>query len=86
MSWMHLGLIGAIVFALHSFQQIKITLKGKGYRVELMTGWLEDYRQFKQLIQDEPDEHTRYRYQKILNGLYLALAGLVVIPFLLLTR
>ena len=83
MSWLHLGLIGAIVFALHSFQQIKMTLKDKGHHVDLMTGWLDDYRKFKQLVAEEPDEATRYKYQRILNGLYLALAGLVFIPLLI---
>lgn len=83
MSWMNIGLIGAIVFTLHSFQQIKIALKEKGHHVEMMTGWLEDYRRFKQLSIDEPDEPTRHKYQRILNGLYLALAGLVFIPLLM---
>ncbi len=83
MSWMHIGLIGAIVFTLHSFQQIKMTLKDKGHHVELMTGWLEDYRKFKQLALDEADEMTRQKYQRVLNGLYLALAGLVFIPLMM---
>lgn len=83
MSWMNIGLIGAIVFTLHALQQIKMTLKDKGHHVEMMTGWLEDYRKFKQLAIDEPDEPTRHKYQRILNGLYLALAGLVFIPLLM---
>jgi uncharacterized membrane protein YiaA len=83
MSWLHFGLIGALVFALHSFQQIKMTLKDKGYPVDLMTGWLDDYRRFKKLTLEEPDNETRYKYQRILNGLYLALAGLVFIPLLI---
>jgi len=83
MSWLHFGLIGALVFALHSFQQIKMTLKDKGYPVGLMTGWLDDYRRFKKLTLEEPDKETRYKYQRILNGLYLALAGLVFIPLLM---
>ncbi len=83
MSWLHFGLIGALVFALHSFQQIKMALKDKGYHVDLMTGWMEDYRRFKKLATEEPDEATRYKYQRILNGLYLALAGLVFIPLLM---
>lgn len=83
MNWLHIGLIGAIVFTLHSFQQIKMTLKEKGYHVDLMTGWISDYRKFKQLTIDETDEPTRYKYQRVLNGLYLALAGLVVIPLLM---
>ena len=83
MNWLSIGLIGAIVFTLHSFQQIKMTLKDKGYHVDMMTGWLDDYRRFKQLTLSEPDESTRYKYQRILNGLYLALAGLVFIPLLM---
>ena len=83
MNWLSIGLIGAIVFTLHSLQQIKMTLKDKGYQVDMMTGWLEDYRRFKQMTLSEPDETTRYKYQRILNGLYLALAGLVFIPLLM---
>ncbi|HSO19597.1 MAG TPA: hypothetical protein VLT88_09080 [Desulfosarcina sp.] len=84
MSWLHLGLIGAIVFTLHSFQQIKMTLKEKGYPVDLMTGWIADYRNFRKLTLEETDEQKRYQYQRILNGLYLALAGVVLIPLLIL--
>lgn len=83
MSWLHIGLIGAVVFTLHAFQQIKITLKEKGHHVDLMTGWVDDYRRFKQLAREETDEPTRYKYQRVLNGLYLALAGLVFIPLLI---
>lgn len=83
MNWLAIGLIGAIVFTLHAFQQIKITLKEKGYPVDMLTGWLDDYRRFKKLTQEEPDEPTRYKYQRILNGLHLALAGLVFIPLLM---
>lgn len=83
MNWLAIGLIGAIVFTLHAFQQIKITLKQKGYPVDLLTGWFEDYRRFKTLALEETDESTRHKYQRILNGLYLALAGLVVIPLLM---
>ena len=83
MSWLSIGLIGAVVFTLHSFQQIKMTLKQKGYHVDLMTGWFEDYHRFKKLTQAETDEPTRDKYQRILNGLYLALAGLVFIPVLM---
>jgi uncharacterized membrane protein YiaA len=83
MNWLAIGLIGAIVFVLHAFQQIKITLKEKGYQVDLMTGWFEDYRRFKKLTLEETDEPTRHKYQRILNGLYLALAGLVFIPLLM---
>ena len=84
MNWLAIGLIGAVVFTLHAFQQIKMTLKDRGHHVGMMTGWLEDYRRFKQLIQDETDEQTRFKYQRVLNGLYLALAGLVFMPLLML--
>lgn len=83
MSWLAIGLVGAVIFALHSLQQIKMTLKDKGYRVEMLTGWFEDYRQFKQLAEEEQDETARYQYQRILNGLYMALIGLVLIPVLM---
>jgi hypothetical protein len=49
----------------------------------MMTGWLDDYRRYQKLTLEEPDETTRYKYQRILNGLYLALAGLVFIPLLM---
>lgn len=83
MNWLAIGLVGAVVFALHALQQIKMALKDKGYQVDMLTGWLEDYRKFKQLATEEPDETTRNQYQRILNGLYLALAGLVFIPVLM---
>ena len=83
MNWLHIGLIGAIVFSLHSLQQIKMILKDKGHHVDLMTGWMDDYKKFKALTLEETDEATRYKYQRILNGLYLALAGLVFIPLLM---
>ena len=83
MSWMHIGLIGAIVFTLHSLQQIKMTLKDKGHHVDMMTGWIDDYRRYKKLTSEETDETTRYKYQRVLNGLYLALAGLVFIPLMM---
>jgi uncharacterized membrane protein YiaA len=83
MSWLAIGLVGAVIFALHSLQQIKMTLKDKGYRVEMLTGWFEDYRQFKQLAEEEQDETARYQYQRILNGLYMSLIGLVLIPVLM---
>lgn len=83
MSWMHIGLIGAIVFTLHSFQQIKMTLKDKGHHVDMMTGWMDDYRRYKKLTREETDETVRYKYQRVLNGLYLALAGLIFIPLMM---
>jgi hypothetical protein len=83
MGWLEMGLVGSIIFAVYYFQQIKITLKEKGHPVELFVGWLSDYRKFKELILNETDERTKLKYQGILNGLHLALGGLVVIAFLL---
>jgi hypothetical protein len=79
MGWMKLGLFGSIIFALYYYQQIKMTLKGKGYDVDLVTGWISDYRKFKQLITSEPDQKIKAQYQAVLNGLHLALVGMVVI-------
>ena len=76
MSWLKLGLLASIVFALYYLQQIKITLKGRGFDVAMMTGWIEDYRRFKQLIMKEKDNRLKVQYQGILNGLHLALIGL----------
>ncbi len=86
MSWMEVGLVGSIVFALHYFQQIKITLKERGYEVTLLTGWLSDYRRFKELLRKEKDQRLQIKYQGILNGLHLALGGLVVIATLMASR
>jgi hypothetical protein len=79
MSWLKLGLFGSIIFALYYYQQIKMTLKGKGYDVDLLTGWIDDYRKFKQLIESETDKKAKAQFQAILNGLHLALMGMVVI-------
>lgn len=83
MTWMKFGLFGSIVFVLYYFQQIKMTLKGRGYDVSLVTGWFSDYRRFKSLLSGETDEQRKMEYQGILNGLHLALVGLVVIVVLL---
>ena len=79
MSWLKIGLIGSVVFALYYLQQIKITLKGKGYDVDMLTGWVSDYRRFKNLILKAADPKSKAEYQAILNGLHLALVGMVVI-------
>ena len=79
MGWLKLGLFGSIIFALYYYQQIKMTLKEKGYEVDLLTGWINDYRNFKRLIETEPDRKLKTQYRAILSGLHLALLGLVVI-------
>jgi hypothetical protein len=76
MSWLKVGLLASIIFGLYYLQQIKITLKSKGYDVDMLTGWIQDYRRFKQLTLKEPDKRQRIQFQGILNGLHLALLGL----------
>jgi hypothetical protein len=86
MGLFELAMIVSAVVALYNFQQIKITLKDKGYPVEMLKGWLEDYRRFKGLIEKEPDHKTKINYQKIINGLHFSLLGLVVFIALILRR
>jgi hypothetical protein len=83
MSWLEIGLFGTVVFALYYFQQMKITLKSKGFSVNFFTGWISDYQAFKKMIQNEPDPQEKAKCQAILNGLHLALIGLIVIPVLM---
>jgi len=83
MSWLGIGLVGTILFALYYYQQMKITLKTKGYDVDMFTGWMSDYRNFKKMIQEEADQKEKLKCQGILNGLHLSLIGLVVIPALM---
>ncbi len=83
MGWMEIGWIGSFIFTLYYFQQIKMTLKDKGYEVTMFTGWFGDYKRFKQLMLDEKEKEIKVKYQGILNGLYLAIAGLIIIPILI---
>jgi hypothetical protein len=83
MNWLEIGLVGSIIFALYYFQQIKMTLKEKGLDVEMFSGWYADYKRFKELTAKERDERQKVKLQGILNGLHLALAGLVVIAYFL---
>jgi hypothetical protein len=83
MSWLQFGLIGAVVFTVYYIQQIKIALKTNGYDVALFSGWIADYRNIKKLIQNQTDLEMKNRYQKLLTGLHLALAGVVAIPLLM---
>jgi ABC-type transport system substrate-binding protein len=66
-----------VVIALYNVQKIKIILKEKGYPVDMLTGWMADYRHFKGLIEKEPDQKTKIKYQQILSGLLFSLGGLV---------
>jgi hypothetical protein len=83
MNLMHFALIFSVIIALYNLQQLKITLKGKGYPVDMLSGWLNDYRQFKELIRTETDEKVRIEYQKIINGLHFSLAGVIVLSVML---
>jgi hypothetical protein len=84
MSLFEMALIFSMIIALYNLQQIKMTLKEKGYTVDLMTGWLRDYRQFKGLIVEESDQKKKIDYQKTLNGLHFSLLGMVIFGMLLL--
>ena len=83
MSWLEIGLFGSVIFAAYHFQQIKITLKSKGHDVNIFTGWIADYRKFKELILSETDKELKIKYQGNLNGFRLALAGSAVIATLI---
>lgn len=82
MSLFEVALVISAIFAMYNFQQIKITLKQKGYDVEMLSGWLRDHRQFKSLIQSEKDEKIKVKYQQTLNGLHFSLFGIVLFGFL----
>jgi hypothetical protein len=77
MGMLEFALIFCAVIALYNIQQIKMVLKDKGYKVDMLTGWLSDYRHFKGLIQKEPDQKAKVKYQQTLNGLLFSLGGLV---------
>lgn len=81
-----LALVFSITMALYNIQQIKITLKKNGYDVEMLTGFLRDYREFKSLIENEQDQKKKIDYQKNLNGLHFSLLGSIIIAFFLLRR
>jgi hypothetical protein len=82
MNWYEIGLLGSIVFVMYYFQQIKMALKSEGYHVDLFTGWISDFKRFKTLIENETDMQKKTDYQGILNGFYLALAGMAVLAYL----
>jgi ABC-type transport system substrate-binding protein len=77
MSLIEFALFFSVVIALYNVQKIKIILKEKGYPVDMLTGWMADYRHFKGLIEKEPDQKTKIKYQQILSGLLFSLGGLV---------
>jgi hypothetical protein len=80
------ALLFSAVVALYNFQQIKIALKNRGHPVDMLSGWMRDYRQFKTLIEEESDQKRKIEYQKNLNGLHFSLLGMAVFAVLLLRR
>ena len=84
MGLLEFALIFSVVFALYNLQQIKITLKEKGFTVDVIKGSLGDYRKFKDLIRNEPDQNIKIKYQKILNALHFSLFGLVLFAIIIL--
>jgi hypothetical protein len=83
MSLMEVALVFSIIIAVYNFQQIKITLKERGYVVDLATGWIRDYKQYKKLVSEEPDDKVKVKLQARLNGLHFSLGGTVVIAYLI---
>lgn len=84
MGLLEFALIFTVVFTLYNLQQIKMILKEKGQTVDVIKGSLGDYRKFKDLIRNEPDQILKMKYQRILNGLYFSLLGLVFFTILIL--
>lgn len=86
MGMIEFALVVSAVIALYNFQQIKMTLKDKGYEVNMFTGWLGDYRRYKSLIGSEEDEKMKLKYQKILNGLLFSLCGLIFFALMMVRK
>ena len=84
MGMLEFALIFSVIIALYNIQQIKLTLKDKGHMVDMFTGMLRDYRKFKELMHDEPDQKIKIKYQKILNGLLFSLVGVVLFAIMIL--
>jgi len=84
MDLLEIVLIVSAIVALYNLQQIKMILKDKGYTVDPFTGWVKDYRRFRDLIQKETNETAKIKYQKIINGLFLSLGGLIFFAVMML--
>ncbi|HDI60217.1 MAG TPA: hypothetical protein ENF48_07695 [Desulfobacteraceae bacterium] len=80
MTWFEIAVICPIVFGLYYIQQIKIALKERGEHVDLLGGWMADYRRLKKLAAgEEKNERIRSRYATLINGLHLSLGFLALI-------
>ncbi|MEA3435552.1 MAG: hypothetical protein U9R43_03745 [Thermodesulfobacteriota bacterium] len=84
MGLLEFALIFTIIYALYNLQQIKITLKEKGFTVDVIKGSLGDYRKFKDLIRNESNQEVKMKYQKTLNGFHFALFGIVLFAIIIL--
>ncbi len=84
MDLLEFALIFTVIYALYNLQQIKIILKEKGLTVDVIKGSFGDYRKFKDLIRNEPDQQSKMKYQRILNGFHFSLFGLVLFAFMIL--
>ena len=84
MTLLEVALILSVVIAMYNLQQIKITLKQKGYTVEMLSGFVQDYRQFKALMQSESDQTIQAKYKQTLNGLYFSLFGIALFAVMVL--
>jgi hypothetical protein len=84
MGLLEFALIFTVIYALYNLQQIKITLKEKGLTVDVIKGSFGDYRKFKDLIRNEPDQKKKVEYQRILNGFHFALFGIVLFAIIIL--
>ena len=79
MNMLGLALFFSFIYVLYSLQQMKMTLKEKGYEVDILSNPINDHKNFKILIEKEKEASVKARYQGLLNGLYLALVGTAVI-------
>ena len=83
MGLLELAAFVSVIVALYNMQKIKIILKEKGQVVDMLSGWLRDHREFKNLMKNEPDESVKLKYRQILNGLYFSLAGAIVFTIMI---
>ena len=86
MGLLQLAVVFSVIIALSNLQQIKIALKDKGYAVDIFTGWIGDYRRFKNLARTESDPKVKLKYQKILNGLHFSLGGMIFFGLMILSK
>lgn len=84
MGLLEFAVIFCVIYALYNLQQMKITLKEKGFTVDVIKGSLGDYRKFKDLIRNEPNQEFKMKYQRILNGFHFGLFGIVLFAIMML--